>query len=147
VVDEDARQLHRELEQLKDERTGHVNRIKGLLASQGLVVPEVNKHFAGWLDKVRLWDGSALAAELQQRLLRELERWQLLDRQLKELENQRRQRLRSDATPHVDKVRALATLWGIGINGAWLLVYELFAWRSFDNRKQVGSCVGLAPGR
>jgi len=25
------------------------------------------------------------------------------------------------------------------------LVYELFAWRSFDNRKQVGSCVGLTP--
>jgi transposase len=31
VVDEDARQLHRELQELKDERTEHINRIKGLL--------------------------------------------------------------------------------------------------------------------
>jgi transposase len=34
AADEDARQLHRELQELKDERTEHVNRIKGLLASQ-----------------------------------------------------------------------------------------------------------------
>jgi transposase len=145
VADEDARQLHRELEQLKDERTSHVNRIKGLLASQGLAAPEVNPHLADWLDQARLWDGSPLAPELHQRLRRELERWQLLERQIKGLEDQRRRRIRSDATPQVDKVRALASLWGIGLNGAWLLVYELFAWRRFDNRKQVGSCVGLAP--
>jgi transposase len=48
-------------------------------------------------------------------------------------------------TPHVDKVRSLLDLWGIGFNGAWLLVYELFAWRRFDNRKQLGGCVGLTP--
>jgi transposase len=145
VVDEDARQLHRDLEALKDERTEHVNRIKGLLASQGLAAPEVNKHFADWLGKARLWDGSAVPAELQKRLLRELERWQLLGQQIKTLEDERRQRIRRDETPHVDKVRSLLDLWGIGFNGAWLLVYELFAWRRFDNRKQVGGCVGLTP--
>src|SRR5207342_2717012 len=46
VVDEDARQLHRDLEELKNDRTEHINRMKGLLASQGLAAPEVNKHFA-----------------------------------------------------------------------------------------------------
>lgn len=143
--DEDARQLHRELQELKDERTGHVNRIKGLLASQGLAAPEVNKQFAEWLDQARLWDDSALPQELHKRLLRELERWQLLDSQIKKLEGERRQRMRCDETPHVDKVRVLLDLWGIGLNGAWLLVYELFAWRRFDNRKQVGACVGLTP--
>jgi transposase len=145
VVDEDARQLHRELQELKDERTEHINRIKGLLASQGLAAPEVNKHLADWLGKARLWDGTPVPHELQRRLLRELERWQLLDRQIKELEDERRQRIRDDNTPHVDKVRTLLELWGIGFNGAWLLVYELFAWRQFDNRKQVGGCVGLTP--
>jgi transposase len=143
--DEDARQLHRELQELKDERTEHINRIKGLLASQGLAAPEVNKHLADWLGKARLWDGSAVPAELHKRLLREMERLQLLDRQIKELEDERRQRIRRDDTPHVDKVRTLLELWGIGLNGAWLLVYELFAWRRFDNRKQVGGCVGLTP--
>ena len=145
VVDEDTRQLHRDLQELKDERTEHVNRIKGLLASQGLAAPEVNKHFADWLDKARMWDGSAVPTELQKRLLREIERWELLGRQIQALEDERRQRIRRDDTPHVDQVRALMDLWGIGFNGAWLLVYELFAWRRFDNRKQVGSCVGLTP--
>jgi transposase len=145
VTDEDARQLHRDLQELKDDRTEHVNRIKGLLASQGLTAPEVNKDFPQWLSAARLWDGSAVPPELQQRLLRELQRWELLGRQIKTLEDERRQRIRRDDTPHVDKVRSLLDLWGIGFNGAWLLVYELFAWRHFDNRKQVGGCVGLTP--
>ena len=145
VGDEDARQLHRELQELKDERTEHSNRVKGLLVSQGLAAPEVNKQLADWLGKARWWDGSAVPAELHQRLLRELDRLPLLDRQIKELEDERRQRIRRDETPHVDKVRALLALWGIGFNGAWLLVYELFAWRRFANRKQVGGCVGLTP--
>jgi transposase len=145
VSDEDGRQLHRELESLMKERTSHVNRIKGLLVSQGLEAPVVNQHLADWLKEARLWDGSLLAGELRQRLLRELERWQLLNRQIQELESQRRRRIRCDETAHVDKVRALLDLWGIGLSGAWLMVYELFAWRSFANRRQVGSCVGLTP--
>lgn len=145
AVAEDARQLHRELQELKDERTEHVNRIKGLLTSQGLRAPTVNKDFAQWLGAARLWDGSAVPSELQNRLLREWERWQLLGRQISLLEDERRQRIRCDKTPHVDKVRSLLDLWGMGFNGAWLLVYELFAWRHFDNRKQVGGCVGLTP--
>ena len=72
AVAEDARQLHRELQELKDERTEHVNRIKGLLTSQGLRAPTVNKDFAQWLGAARLWDGSAVPSELQNRLLREL---------------------------------------------------------------------------
>jgi len=144
-VDEDARQLHRELQELKDERTKHVNRIKGLLTSQGLTAPAVNKDLAPWLSAARLWDGSVLPLELQKRLLRELERWDLLGQQIRTLEDERRQRIRRDDTPHVDKVRSLLALWGMGFNGAWLLVYELFAWRHFDNRKQVGGCVGLTP--
>jgi transposase len=145
VADEDARQLHRELEALKDERTSHVNRIKGLLASQGLQSPEVNKGFADWLKEARLWDGTAVPKELQQRLLRELERWQLLNRQILDQEGERRRRIRCDDTPHVNKVRALLNLWGIGISGAWLIVYEMLAWRDFQNRKQVGASTGLTP--
>ena len=35
VAAEDDRQLHRELEELKDERTGRINRIKGLSPARG----------------------------------------------------------------------------------------------------------------
>ena len=51
--------------------------------------------------------------------------------------------IRADETPHVDKVRRLLGLAGIGVNGAWLLVYEFFAWRKLHNRKQAGALVGL----
>jgi transposase len=145
LTDEDGRQLHRELEALKKERTSHVNRLKGLLASEGLESPDVNKDFADWLDKAQLWDGSKLPKELHRRLLRELERWLLLERQIKDLESERSRRIRGDGAAHVDKVRTLLSLKGIGPNGAWLLVYEFFAWRSFTNRKQVGASVGLTP--
>jgi transposase len=111
VADEDRRQLHRKLQELKDERTGHVNRIKGLLASQGLTAPEIDKKFAEWLKQARLWDGTAVPQDLQRRLLRELEHWQLVDRHITELEHQRRQQMRRDDTPDVDKARRLLGLW------------------------------------
>jgi transposase len=145
VADEDGRQLHRELEALQDERTQHVNRIKGLLANQGLELLRVDEGLPAWLASARCWDDTALPAELQARVLRELERWRFVDRQVKDLENERRKRIRRDATPHVDKVRQLLSLAGIGLSGSWLLVHELFAWRQFDNRKQVGAIVGMTP--
>jgi transposase len=145
VADEDGRRLHRELRQLKDERTGHINRIKGLLASQGVHLNTVNKAFAERLAMIRLWDNTELGADLRAELLREFERWQLVNRQINALELERRQRLRSDATPHVDKVRRLLQLSGVGFNGAWMLVMELFGWRRIKNRKQLGALVGLTP--
>ena len=54
VAAEDGRQLHRDLETLKDERTEHSNRIKGLLASQGLDAGEsAVDSLADWLQPRR----------------------------------------------------------------------------------------------
>jgi transposase len=143
VADEDRRQLHRDLQELKDERTQHINRIKGLLASQGLALEVVDKTLPEWLESARLWDGTALGVDLQRRLVREWQRWQFAHRQILKLTAERRRRLRSDDTAQVDMVRRLLGLTGIGVNGAWLLVYEFFAWRRLENRKQAGALVGL----
>ena len=143
VAAEDQRQLHRELQELKDEQTMHSNRIKGLLASQGLALEVVDGTLPEWLASARLWDDTALGADLQRRLVREGERWQFVHRQVLALTVERRRRLLCDETPHVDKVRRLLGLAGIGVNGAWLLVYEFFAWRKLHNRKQAGALVGL----
>jgi transposase len=48
VEDEDRRQRHRELIELKAERTEHTNRIKGLLAALGLSVVVDAKCPSGW---------------------------------------------------------------------------------------------------
>src|SRR5262245_43235201 len=145
VAEEDRRHLHRELIAVQDERTEHVNRIKGLLAGQGIALAAVTAALPEELGQLRCWDGSELGADLRQRLLREFARWQLADQHVKELENERKQRIRRDDTPQVEKVRGLLDLAGIGLSGSWLLVYELFAWRQFANRRQVGAIVGLTP--
>jgi transposase len=42
-------------------------------------------------------------------------------------------------------VRRLLELRGLGEASAWLFVMELFAWRQFSNRRQVGAVTGLVP--
>jgi transposase len=144
VEAEDGRQLHRELIELKGERTAHVNCIKGLLASVGLEAV-VDAKLPERLDAVRLWDGTPVPGGMRQRILREFERWQLVSRQIQELEAQRRRAMRDDDTPQVKKVRQLRNLRGIGENGAWLLVHEFFAWREIKNRRELASLAGLTP--
>ncbi len=58
VNDEDARSLQREYRTLVKERSRSSNRIKGLLASQGLVAPRIDRHFPDWLASAQLWDGA-----------------------------------------------------------------------------------------
>src|SRR5262252_276839 len=100
AADEDRRRLHRELLTVQFERTEHVNRIKGFLSGQGIALAAVTAKFPEELDQLRCWDGSELGAELRARLRREFARWQLAEAQVKELENQRKQRIRRDDTPH-----------------------------------------------
>src|SRR5580765_518773 len=145
ATDEDRRQLHRELIAVQDERTEHVNRIKAFLAGQGIVLTQVTVNLPAVLAKLRYWDGSELGLDLQQRLLREFARWQLAEQQVKDLELERKRRIRRDDTAHIDQVRRLLELAGVGLSGAWLLMFELFAWRHFSNRRQVGAIVGLTP--
>lgn len=142
--EEDRRQLHRELLTLKKERTRQVNRIKGLLASVGVRL-QVTPDFLRELEAARLWDGSPVPPGLRFRLEGEFERWAFVRGQVQELEAERRRWLREDESEAMAKIRALEQLRGIGINSAWLFVMELFGWRQFANRKQVGSIAGLTP--
>lgn len=139
---EDARQLHRELLTLKTERTRHVNRIKGLLISQGVSV-SVKANFPDLLDSIRLWDGTRLPEALGMRLQREYQRWLLVNQQIDQLCAHRKELLKTSQQPSVEQVRQLMRLKGIGINSAWLFVMEFFSWRDFRNRREVGACAGL----
>jgi transposase len=144
VEDEDNRQLHRSLEELKGRRTEASNRIKGLLASVGLDV-EVNALFEEVLPSLRLWDGSVVPAGLQQRLRGEFETWKLTDRQIKDRENERRRVIGTGTAPWLDKVRRLMSLGAVGFNSAWLFVLEVFGWRKIKNRRELASLAGLCP--
>jgi len=144
--EEDGRQLGRELELLKGERTGHWNRIRGLLATQGVELGSGCKgRFREWLEEVRLWDGSRLPASLRARLERELERLECVEEQIQTLEQRRREQVAEAKSGEEKQVVQLLLLRGIGMNSSWLFVMEFFAWRQFRNRRQVGALSGLAP--
>jgi transposase len=129
---------------LKSERTGHSNAIKGMLAGLGLQC-SVNACLPERLEKLRQWNDQAVPSGMRERILREFTRWQMVNRQIRDLEQERAKKIRDNGTPHVEPVRRLLRLKGIGVNGAWLLVEEFFAWRQIKNRRELGSLAGLAP--
>ena len=143
-LDEDQRHLHRELDQLRRERTSHSNRVRGLLATLGIKV-KGNEFSAAVLDLLRQWNDEPLPAGLKQRLLREFERMELLARQIRALEVEQASQICDDQTRNVEKVRKLMGLKGVGQTTASILVYEYFGWRDFANRRQVGGLSGLTP--
>jgi transposase len=141
--DEDRRQLHRELEVLKQEQGEHVVRIGSLLVTLGLESPKLNREFPLLLAKLRQVNGAPVPPGMRERLLREFARWKLVHEQIEKLERQRAIRIRDEATPDILQVRQLLELRGIGLQGAWLFTQELFAWRDLKNRRQVGAVAGL----
>jgi transposase len=144
VAAEDNRHLHRALKTFKSDRTRHVNRLKGLLVGQGVRLP-VNANFLERVDGVRLWNGEPIPPGLQARLQQEFAGFQFVDGQIKAVEAERRELLRTSQEPSVEQVRRLLRLRGIGENSAWLFVMEFFAWREFRTRRQVGGLAGLTP--
>lgn len=144
VEQEEGRQLSRELETLKKERTAHRNRMRGLLAGQGVDL-KIRRDFRVRLQQVKLWDGSSLSEDLRSRFEREWERLELLEKQVADLERQRRDRISQGKGSVAQVAQCLCRLKSIGLNSAWLFSGEFFAWRQFRNRRQVGSLAGLAP--
>ncbi len=141
---EDHRHLHRELTDLKEQRTQHTNRIKGYLSNQGICL-EVKEDFPELVAHQCLWNGEPLPMGLQARLLCEYQRFQLVQQQIQVLEMERRDLVRQSTRPDIEQVRQLLRLRGIGINCAWLYVMEFFSWRAFRNRREVGALAGLTP--
>jgi transposase len=145
VQAEADRQLQREWDTVRDDRTRVRTRIHGLLVTQGIYLP-ITSAFGKQLRAVRLWDGSPLPEELTERLWREWEQLQYVETRRRRLEQQRRARVAPHRTDVVaQQTRQLAGLCGIGLNGALTLTTELFAWRGFTNGRQVGASVGLTP--
>ena len=145
-ADEDARHLHRGLEDLNKERTMHRNRIKGFLVLQGIKVSNPShKRFLDQLEKLRTWDGRQVAPDLKSTIIREYERLQMVEEQIRALEREKTERLKNPDTESLQKVVKLASLYGIGSVSSWTFVMEFFGWRQFQNRKEVGALAGLTP--
>ena len=145
VEDEDRKRRTRARERLLKERNAHSNRIKGLLHAQGIRDAKlVRRDFLVRLEDMRTGDGRELPPKLKQEIVCEHERLSLVVRQLAKLEAASEAEVRAAAsdTPEA-KIRQLIELKSLGPVSAQGLVNEVF-YRSFDNRRQVGSYFGLA---
>jgi len=148
VVEEDDRRLHRERDRLINERIQHSNRIKGLLAIHGIYEYEpLRRDRMQQLERLRTADGQTLPPRLKAEILRELQRLVLVIGMIKTIEAER-DAIASAKTEaehtSAKKIQNLAKIKCIGPEFANSLVGEVF-YRSFDNRKQLASYVGLTP--
>jgi transposase len=141
--DEDRRRLSRERHTLVSERVQHTNRIRGMLMAEGIAdYDPLHRDRRGRLDALRTADGRPLPPHLKARILREIERTEVLLRQIAEVEAER------DALLRLEREAAAAPLLtrlkGIGAEFASVLRFEAF-FRRFDNQRQLSAFAGLAP--
>ena len=139
VQEEDARRVDRELQRLTGERTAHINRIGSLLVLHNLRAGRIGgRDWAAWWKSHAEQVPPALRAEIE----RQVERLALVKEQMRAIEARQRQEVASDVHPLVSQ---LSQLRAIGLVSAWKLDKELFGWRSFTNRRQLGASLGLTP--
>jgi len=144
--EEDRRRVSRERRTLIKERIEHANRIKGLLASQGISGCEpMRRSFRDRLESLRTGDGRPLGLRLKAEIGRELDRIDLVLRQVAAVEADRDALLvRPDHADVEVPAARLMKLRGIGPEFAAVLWLEgLF--RRFANRRQLAAYAGLAP--
>ena len=130
------------IEELQKEIGQHRDRIRKLLRTVGCWDSAEGK-FAERLAQGAVLDHNEkpLPAQLKKRLERECERLTLAEKQLVALEASMVEELPETMR---ERIEQLMRLKAIGRVGAIRLVLELY-WRDFENRRQVGSCVGLVP--
>ena len=144
---EDARRTHRERQRLIAERVQHVNRVKGLLASQGIDdFQPLRQNRWQSLSELRTGDGHELPARLRRELEREFKRLELVLEQIAVVEAERDAAVTEPVPEDADaeKIACLARLGGLGTETATILVREAL-FRSFATRKEVAAYAGLTP--
>ena len=139
---EDERLLPREREIILQDLGRLRNQVGSILFTQGYRdVPKTARALKAWVAERR-----ELTPQWRERLGREIERMTLLEAQFHAVEKAMALKARQEQSAGIAAVAgALMQLCGIGLVGAWVLSSEIFGWRSFRNRREVGAVLGLAP--
>jgi len=144
-ADEDARRSIRERTELVSERVSLVNRIGAVLATLGVSnYNPLRRDRRRCLEELRTALGDPLPANANAKIVRMLDRLELLLKQISELDCLRDAVLDDDAPDKAGgMIQQLTRLRGIGVQSATVLVREAFV-RDFANHKALGSYAGLA---
>lgn len=143
--EEDAKRTHREREHLVRERLRIENRIEALLFTQGIRERPSLRSWERDLAVLCTGDGRPLPRHLRSELDRLRRRLVMTLELIREVEGERD--AAADAGPQDQtcrKIAALCRIRGVGENFAAVLTREVF-YRSFDNRRQLASYVGITP--
>ncbi len=132
--------VHRLREGLKEERTACINRIRGLLAEFGVVLPQSPEVLRQHLNDV-LEDGSNdLAGMARLVLQRAQDQWREIDAHVKWCDQRIAEHQRVD-----EQVQRAAELLGVGPITASAVVATVGDFRQFKNGAQFGAWLGLTP--
>ena len=146
IEEEDARRPNRERENLVGERTRIGNRMKATLARFGIRSFKFTlRHADERLNDVRTAEAASLPANTHAELRRDLARLRVVRDQIKEIEQQRLQRIEQAAPSQKGSnamVRLLARVIGIGVETADMLVNEILS-RQLRDRKAIARYAGL----
>ncbi|MGA8898881.1 IS110 family transposase [Bradyrhizobium sp.] len=146
IEEEDARRPNRERENLVGERTRIGNRMKATLARFGIRSFKFTlRHADERLNDVRTAEAASLPANTHAELRRDLARLRVVRDQIKEIEQQRLQRIEQAAPSEKGShamVRLLARVIGIGVETADMLVNEILS-RQLRDRKAIARYAGL----
>jgi transposase len=144
--EEDAKRPHREREHLVQDKQRIENRIEALLFTQGIRGRPSLRSWARDVAELRTGDGRALQPKLLAELDRLHRRLVFVLELIRELEIDRAHALEEAKVDDAiaGKIVALQRIRGIGGNFAAVLTHEVF-YRSFDNRRQLASYVGITP--
>jgi transposase len=132
--------MHRERERLVKERKEHRVRMKSLAVLNGI---QIGNPATVVIDNIRDWTGNPLSGPWVEELKREQQRLCLAEEQLKNIEQQQTTAMSDPKTQAHKKALKLSGLKSVGVQSSWLLSHECFAWRTFANRKHLGSFAGL----
>ena len=132
--------LHRVREGLKEERTGCINQIRGVLGEFGLVFPKSAKALRAALSDVIEDAGNELSTMARLVVQRAFEHWRELDEHMRWCDQQVGQHVRASVA-----AKRAAKLTGIGELGASAFTASVGDFRQFKSGAQFGSWLGIVP--
>ena len=134
--------LHRVREGLKEERTGCINRIRGVLAEFGLVFGQGPKLLRAELADVIEDASNELSAMARRVLQRAFDHWRELDEHMRWCDRQVGQHVRTSAA-----AQRAAKITGIGELGASALTAGVGDFNQFKGGHQFGAWLGIVPSQ
>jgi transposase len=143
--EEDAKRPHREREHLVQERLRIENRIEALLFTQGIRGRPSLRSWERDMAEMRTGDGRTIPPLMEAEINRLRRRLVLTLELIREMEAERTEALAATTdNAMTQKIAALQRIRGIGANFSAVLVREVL-YRSFANRRQLASYVGITP--